>query len=535
MNQNLLRDCIKSKNFKEISFLIAIFTISLLIRWIAVDHGFPLLTHPDEGVILNPIMKMTTERTLNPGNFNRPNQILYLINFFFLNGISFLKYGTSFDNAFPANQLFFYYYARFLIAVLGSLIPVVAYKIGKELRPKMGVLTSLVFAFFPPYISHSLFITPDVPITLFSLLVIYFALRYLKMGQEKYLIIATVFSAITTAEKYPGLISLGIIFLAIIIKTFDAPPASIWHKLWKISKKALIYALIFAVALFIVAPFLFIEYQMVIEALIRESRSTHLGADNLGFTGNLVFYVQSFFNGINLIALFFLAVGIFALLKWKDKYSILLGYGAVYWILLSVLSLHWERWALPMYITPLFLTAIGIHYSLHKLAKNKALKIPLITLTLCFFSLQIISSLHRSVIMTFTDTRVASLNYCEENQITAENSLYEGYTPFYPESPKNIFDENPFEDETIDYIILSSSMFGRYYREPHRYHEQIAFYELLRNNLPLQRCFEPENNNNSISEQLDDLAYFLINNIRQLPTDPRYKGPTIEIYKKLEK
>ena len=40
-----------------------------------------------------------------------------------------------------------------------------------------------------------------------------------------------------------------------------------------------------------------------------------------------------------------------------------------------------------------------------------------------------------------TDTRVTSKNYCDENDITEENAVFEGYTPLMQGGMKNIFDE----------------------------------------------------------------------------------------------
>ena len=56
-------------------------------------------------------------------------------------------------------------------------------------------------------------------------------------------------------------------------------------------KKLLVTEGLYLFSLVEIAPNIFIEYVQVIDALIIESRSTHLGADNLGWGGNILFYI----------------------------------------------------------------------------------------------------------------------------------------------------------------------------------------------------------------------------------------------------
>jgi len=451
------------------------------------------------------------------------------LNFLYLNILSFMRFGEHLGAAFPKHYLNFYAYARFLISIMGAMIPVIVYKIGNEFRNKFGLFAALVFALFPSYVLHSLYITPDVPITLFTLLVIYFTVRYLNRGEKFSIYLATLFAAITTAEKYPGLITITIVWAGIIINYFQNPEHSKLTKIWPLVKRLTCFSLIFVFTLFIVAPFIFIEYQQVIEALLRESRTTHLGADNLGWGGNLFFYLRSFCSWTNLLSILFIGSGIYALIKNREKSHLLLFYGTIYWIALSVLSLHWERWALPMYITPLFLTGMGINF-LWELPKKNVIVKYLAPLSIVIFLIaQFIFTLHIPTSMMFTDTRLIALSYAEERGITPENSLYEGYTPFLPGHPRTIFNEFNENACIANFIILSSSMFGRYYREPDRYQKEILIYENIRNNNLLLVKFDPQLHYNGFSNKLSDILFYFDYRIRA--TDKtRLKGPVIEIY-----
>lgn len=528
MDKKGIKRFLLNKQAQEIAILMALFIFSLAVRRIGAKHGFPLLTHPDEDAILFPVFEMTRDRTLNAGFFKRPNQILYLLNFLYLNALSYLKFRRSLAFTFHDHIVTFHYYGRLLIAILGSLIPVLAYQIGKKFKHNFALSAGLVFAFFPLYANQSLYITPDIPITLFTLFVMLFTLCYLKQGAEKWLYLAVFFSAVNTAEKYPGLISLTIVLLGVVLKFTQTSTFSWRRNGWGLVKKLLLMILLFVAALFVVAPYLFIEFDMVREAFTREARSTHLGADNLGWVGNLLFYVQTFGIWSNILSIFWIGLGVNVLIRWRDQHALILLYGSLYWIILSRLALHWERWSLPMFITPLFLIAIGITHFWQWATTKPKIKLFLI-LILLFLAQQFIATIQTAVAMTFTDTRVTASIFCEDHGIVPEHTIYEGYSPLLPQEPKNIGPKDFRANQDVEFIILSSFMFDRYFAEPERYAEQITFYESIRSDHRLIAKFKPTPEAENTLERLDDMLFYVKKRVNLEP-EPRYKGPTIEIY-----
>jgi hypothetical protein len=517
----------------EYLFLVFIFCFSLFIRRIGIKHGFPILTHADEPAIIDPVLRMTRLHTLNPNHFIRPDQILHYLNFIYLNIVSFISYGKNVYWAYEENYLTFYFHARLLISIMGSLIPIIAYKIGKEFKQGFSFVAALVFALFPLYIEHSLYITPDIPITLFTMLVIFFTLRYINTNSKRDLLIATVFSSINTAEKYPGLLSLSIVFVGIGIQLIRSEDLILKQKIKKFIVRSSLVVLIYIFSLFICGPYLFIEYKKVIQAIIGEARSTHLGADGLGWFGNLRFYVRVFYSYSNIIGITLFCIGLIMainqILKKHEIKFLLLFYGFFYWIALSKLGLHWERWALPMYISPLLLISLGISVVWKRKQVNKIFEIIIIIIISVYFIHQLIFSLSVPMRMKYDDTRYISLKYCEENEINNNNSIYEGYTPLFPTRPILLFDEYQSSKEDYEYVILSSHMFGRYYAESERYQNEVLMYERIRNENELIKKFAPESPSESIIDRLDIIVYYLKSRFG-LTEENRLKGPTIEIY-----
>ena len=520
-------------NKNESLILVSLFAFSFLIRAIGLKHGFPLLLHPDEGVILDMAFFKSSEGFFfpgNPGNFIRPNQILYTLNFIFLNFMSYLRFGEPFAARYLLYELHFYHYARFLIAVMGSMLPVLAYLIGKLFKQSFALAAGVTFLVFPSYVLHSLYVTPDVPITLFTLLVLYFTLRYLEKNEKLSLFIAVIFAAINTAEKYPGLLSLLIILAGILLKASQNINFSFKKQIGPVLKISVSVLLVFILSLFLFAPNLFIHFQMAKVGFLHSSRSTHSGADYYNFFGRLWFYINAFASWSNILALIWLIAGLFALIKWRNRNTLLFFYGVFYWISLSVLPLHWERWALPMYITPLFLIAIGISFLWNKYKTVPQKRWVFLVLLAFFFLQQAIMATHTSISHVYTDTRVLALEYSQVNGITPENSLFEGYTPFQTrQGPKTIFSDYEQQRGNFEYIILSSGMYERFFREPSRYIEEISFYESLREEHQLIASFEPDQMATTPFAQLIDIINFMRHSFNPADID-KFRGPVIEIF-----
>ncbi len=517
-------------DLREIVFLSILFFAALLIRRIGLKFGSPFLTHPDEWTILEPAFTMTLERTLDSGDYQRPDQIMQLLNFFYLNILSLIKTEQDFSVSFRANEFFFYYSARFLTAIFGSLIPIVAYKIGKQSAVDYSIPAALLFAFFPVYVLHSHYATPDIPITFFTLVVILFSLKYARGGKSKFLYLAALFAAINTAEKYPGLLSFGIIAFSILWVQNEKYRDQPLNILKFTCIESLKFFSIYVLFLYIVAPNLFINYGEVIESIKTEARTEHPGSDGLSWLGNMWFYVQNFVTYANIVVILLLLVGIAGIFITKN-YSMLFGsYGLVYWVILSKLALHWERWALPMYTFPLLMAAFGFSFVWYKWPSKQILRVVIAAVFGASIIGQAMHSLSLSIRLSYTNTTVAAHQYCRDWGITQENSAYEGYTPFSPGA--NIAMDLSLITGETKYVILSSGAHARFYNEPDRYADEISMYEQIRKDHKLIykiTATEPTSSIPAIS-WADDIWYYAGLHLGTI-SYPRYSGPTIEIYR----
>jgi len=509
---------------------LAIFLIALSVRVIGLKFSFPLLTHFDERAIIDPLIEMSKNHTLDSGQYNRPNHVLYTTLFGYLNLISKVLFNKNFGWAYEENPLFFYYHARLVVAIFGAFVPVLAWKIGKLFKEvDFSLPAAFLTCFYAPYVVHSHYITGDIINTAFSLATILLCLIYLQKKKQGWLILASVTVALNTLEKYPGILSYGIILFTLGISAFSQENNHRRFDWVFFFRHSLITLAIVILSMFIFAPHLFFRLNQIRDVLIYESRSTHLGADNLNWLGNMQFYVKNFIDASGWIfAIFGLAGIIFAILS-REPSMLLLFFGAGYWIALSRLGLHWERWSLPMVITPLLLAAYSIAKLWANLKHNKMIRILLTIFFAVSFSIYSLNGLNSSIVLTWQDTRAKALQFTTINNINQTNTVSEGYSPFLPRYANRIFNFDYQNPGQTHYVILSSNIYGRYEADPDRYFVENNYYNGLRASSTLIAEFKPSKKPINPKDQFVILIDYISNLITKITTSYT-TGPTIQIY-----
>lgn len=518
----------RSANSKSAIWLIpfGIFLIALAVRVIGLKFSFPLLTHHDEQYIMNPLIEMSRRHTLDSGKYNKPNQVLYTLLFGVLNLLSKLVFHKNFGWAYDENPLFFYFYARLSVAFIGALVPVISWKIGKLIKGiDFSIPAAFLTCFYPPFIIHSHYLSSDIINTFFSFAVLMFCLLFLAENKKVWLYLACICAALNTMEKYPGILSYGIIFVTLGIVAFRAKPFD-----WRGFLRGVLLTLgIVGLSMFLFAPHLFLNLPLVRDSLINEARSTHLGADGLGWAGNMLFYARVFIKaGGWILALFAVVGAVFSILS-KQPEWLLFYFGVGYWLALSKLGLHWERWSLPMMLSPLLLAAVGMVKVWESLKSRRAIKFLMIVFSVGFLCVYALNGLTTSIVMSWVDTRVQALQYVTKNGITEENSVSEGYTPFQPRTVKTIFDFDFANPGQIRYVILSSNMYGRFEAEPERYKTENDYYANLRSSAVKIAEFSPSQKPVKPIVQLTVL-YDYLSNLFKRTRSSYTTGPTIQIF-----
>lgn len=521
--------------------LIAFMFLGFGIRIVTCYWGYPYHLHPDEPTIVTNAIDMISRHSWEANVYNRPDHFEIKCCAILFQIVSFLKYHVSADVAFAEHEMAFYLLARGYTAFFGTLMIPLAYLILEKCKKGSGIVGAGLTTLFTIFVSHSALSTPDIVLTFMVMLVAYISILYLENPSVGKVIAMSIVAGLGITIKYTcAICCLWIAFVVILecVRQKDC---------LKIIKYGMIAILVVLFTCFFMAPNLFTNIRQTLAILKTEARSTHLGADGLGRLGNFKYYFTTFLNAVGWDALPFMILGIVYAIRSKIKANISLGLGLLFWICTSVLALHWERWGMPIYIFYMFVIALGMREALdliNKRLKSSAkkfswkfiVKAVLILWIVVIFVNASVSTISMVIDRLSADTRITALVYCNENGITKENSLYDGYTPFAMNDLETISvsldDEGKIqlteEQAGVTYIILSSNMYNRYYAEPERYTLQVEMYDAIREQCELLCQFVPygcKTSQWSVQNIILRMKYIFGNN------NVYASGYTIQIYK----
>lgn len=479
---------------KTVFWVVALLTLSgLVLRLASCFWGYPLALHPDELTIVDSAIDMLQRHSWLSYAYSHPDQFEIKCDAALFALASRLLFKIPASEAFESHFMAFYLIARGYTAVFGTaMIPLAAVLTGRmapagKQRQIVQIVTAGLFAFSPILVEHSAYATPDIVQTFFMLLFALFGQFYLESGRAKYLWLCVLVTAIGITVKYPAAILCFAIAAMVIYRSF------LDKKYWNILKYGIISIIILLAAIFVIAPNLFTDFQAASSTLLAQNGPSHLGADSLGWFGNMLSYLKTAVIELEPLNLIFVAAGIIWSLRYRTRRAWGLLLGPLYLVCISVLSYHWVQWGIPFYVFYDMLAALGVSAVITACTKPSLLHV--IGKTGPVFCMVLAGTLGLNLLLSATaatreklikDTRSVSLDYCVENGITTSNSIYEGYTPLSPNGAAghryyvfHMKDGKACVNEpyaTKRYFVTSDSYSGRFLAESERYPDQSEIY-----------------------------------------------------------
>jgi hypothetical protein len=466
-------------------------------RLVGGSWGLPLELHTDEWVIVHGAIDMAQRHSFEPPYYFRPDHVeMQLSNLAYL-AYSYLFHGASPQSLHAADPAPFILISRTITACFGVAMIVVAYLIGARFTRAIGVLAAFFVAFYPPFVENSHFATPDVPLTFAFMIVILACMRYLTSPSWGNLLLASLGVSVAIAIKYPG--ALGAIMIAITV-IVGGVRARAWGRVLVHGAAAVAAVIGF---LFVISPVLFTNAHVVVSNLTAEAGDTHLGADGLGWAGNMRFYAAGFATSGGIILLVCFALGVLWSIRLRLLQSVPLWSGAIFWVVLSHVPLHWDRWALPMDVTPLLLAPIGAYYSFRYLLDKgvaRWLTWGAVILGAVMAANLLAESVSVSVRYVAKNTQTMGPELAARG-INSTNTIFEGYTPLLPGGAGSVFGQfdviggrlllsKVHKSSAMRYVALSSDMYDRYEADP-KYGVEQRFYAILDEQFPLLTTYRP--------------------------------------------
>lgn len=398
-----------------------------------------------------------------------------------------------------------FYTAAHVVTVAFALVSVVLIAaITYKLYPSK--LASLLAAFFLAinYLHglHSRFATPDVPMTAAFLASVYLALLYVRsrdLTHERWLIVGMgAVTGFAIATKYTGALAFMPFVVAYMLRWCSEDRVHKWNP------KHLLPLAWFGCALILMHtlcnPYFLTDLSVVRAAFAVEANPSRLGVDWGGagnvFTKNVLYYLNSSFawNGTVITAVAYITM-LWSLVRvrsaqYRDALIPLVLFVAVL-VGLSMLGLHWSRWAVPLSPFVVAFGAIGLARMFDVVAKRTQSKkllyaIGMVLLVVVSFP-QFMISMATAASFNQPDTTDRLSSYIQQHvpegaHIVGDTYFVDpGQTRSIKEPGIDVYKHSlaEYKQQGVSYVVIKPDRLGDAKKQPKQYAYVIDFFASL--------------------------------------------------------
>jgi 4-amino-4-deoxy-L-arabinose transferase-like glycosyltransferase len=477
-----------------------------------IRKNLPYEPESDESIFVEGAVHMVASGNLNPGWFGNPGSTIFYPLAGTIHAWRVIAHGAPLFQSnpelvalFDRNIYPFYLLGRFLSVIYGVLSVPLIFLLGKNaFNAQTGLLGAFLFIFYPLSVSHAQMVRTDSAGTFFGLLSLWLCLRAYDRPMLLNHILAGIAIGLSVSSRY---------FMVLLVPFLLLLDFTLLHKHYvEATPRQLIIAGIAGVVVAFIAfvlstPFFFLDFSTVVENLRLEARMTHLGADGLSRSGNFIWYLFSVIPAAISWPQAILAVigAIVAILKRHFKPAALLVFSILYLVGISLSPLHWQRWIIQILpVLSLFVASAIILISDRLII---FLRLPrewlgvLMFLGMMAFSAQpgyqtILEDIQQSRPSTRLLARQWILEHLPPHSKVAQDAYgaFLSGTDFQVDQQFSLAADRDLGDyyrEGYQYLVVSSSIYNRYFAEPERYSREVDFYQALFHQAELLRQFEP--------------------------------------------
>lgn len=375
----------------------------------------------------------------------------------------------------------------------------------------VGVLGSAMLAVGYLHTLHSRFATPDVPMTAALMANIWIAIVLMQnrtLTKKKRLLLYTIAGAVfgfAFATKYTGLIvAVPLVYAHLWVYGSDhhwKPRVLVRNCLTLFTLPVLVAIIAFIVTHTAFNPFAIQDRHQIMQNVLFESSNNRLGADWGGrgnaFQRNFSYYFWALlsWNG-SVVTIVGYATMLFALIRIRRKeysWMSVISFCFVLTLLgLSVLTLHWSRWAVPF--TPLIAVASAVGFAdLYRWFSGRWN--PQRRWIAAVFGIIYVLMLAPQLLLNIVQGYYYHLPTTTDRMITAiqkqvppgavivadtytlssgkEYQITQPRVKMYKTLPRQM------KEQGVTHVVVKPSRFAYAKKQPDRYHETIAFFEEL--------------------------------------------------------
>lgn len=344
--------------------MIGLLAIALWLRLGSIGFGLPALNDPDELMFELGAVRMLRGPTLNPGWFGHPATItMYVLAIVdigvFLTGwlAGWWPSVKGFGDVIYADPTWVILPGRIAITLFAIGTIVLTYRLASRLIDRRaGLIAAALLAFSPVHITYSQIIRSDMTACFFLLACALSALDIADRNRWRDYALASLWLGLAIATKWPfGLSALAVGGAVALLVAEGRMP-------WRQATIRLIaFGLMGGGCLFLVSPYLLLDYPTVLRNLTGEGQVRHLGSTGGTVGQNISWYLTGpLLAGLGAVGLALVPVGALMRQGRRRMIAIVAPVAVSFFALLCFQTMVWERWALPLLPLGAILIAAGM-------------------------------------------------------------------------------------------------------------------------------------------------------------------------------
>lgn len=476
---------------------------SFIAHFVGIRRSLPYLPEVDEPLFVQSAVHIAATGDLNPRWFGNPGSTIiyplaamYCVWYALANGGAWIGPEPLVQAGFDTDFGGFYYLGRLLSITYATLTIPAIFLLGRRVfNPRVGIAGALLYACYSLPLSYAQMVRTDAVATFFTVLGLWLCVRLYEQPSRRGQLLAGAAIGLGIASRY---------FLVALLPVLLVVDLALWRALlrrrapaggqgaWLLS--AAIGLLAAGAAFALSTPFLFLDLSTALANLAGEARTAHLGADGLSPLGNLSWYVGRVIPLAITYPQVVPLLGGIVLAARRGPFAprLVLGFGVLFIVGVSLLALHWARWVIEVLPLAALLAAYALDalaaWLSARLALGPQVRPALLALGAVLFS---VWPAHDLIVFDRKQlepsTRVVARVWMVEHLPSGSRVAQDQYgaalagTTFSVEEFPTLAAGHRLEDLAglYDYVVASSITYGRYFAEPARYAQEVKFYEAL--------------------------------------------------------
>ncbi len=468
--------------------IFVLFLLAFLLRAWGARFGLPeYFYHPDEHAVVERAAAILRTGDYSPHWFNYPSAYIYL------QALSYVPYflisaARGFGNTIPDPAPYGFYFAgRLATAFLGALTVPLVYGLGSQLfHRRSGLIASTLLTFSLLHVVHSHYVTTDVPAAFFVTLSLFFCALVLEKGETRYILLAGLFAGLAASTKYPGAVAL----IPVLLAPFLGRPRGDWQDL---SRRTVLGAATFGGGFLLGTPYAFLDLNTFLSSLA--TVVGHYGASQPGFEGGLawLWYLQQTLSSADVFLGILGLLGLaWAVVKHRRGDLLLLSFALPYYLLISLWRVRFERNLVVLVPVLVVLSGRLLADAVSSLATRqprlRRAEIPILaglTALAILFPGRAILDFDRA--LSQKDHRTLAAEWANSNLPAGARIVTEAFSIPLDQERFQVLplvridseDLEWYEEQAVEYVIVSDGHWRTLFEDPQRYAREIATYEQI--------------------------------------------------------